>query len=197
MNRTIILFLSGFFVSLFTISAQEYDTLWSKTTVSAESGIKKVTRQDLPNSFKIYNLNVDLLKSKLANTPQRKDGLNKTSPIISFPNGKGTFERFRVFEASIMEEELQRKYSNIRSYIGKSIDNPGSIIRFSYSPYGLNALLFQSKGAAIIISPYTSDNKTYVVYKQKDVSGSFKCGVDELNYRAQEYIINGLCLKSR
>ena len=51
--------------------------------------------------------------------------------FIEFPNSKGEFQRFSVFEASVMHPDLQAKYPNIKSYAGKGIDDPTATIRLS------------------------------------------------------------------
>ncbi len=171
------------FSSVFSISAQESDELWSKTTVSTKTGITKKIRKSNPSTSNIYDLNISLLKSKLANAPKRNGRLDNSIAIVSFPNGSGTLERYEVFEASIMEEGLQNRFPSIRSYVGKNIDNPSSTIRFSVTTMGLNALILNNAEGAVYIEPYTTDAKSYMVYFSKNLPPSepFDCGVDEVN----------------
>jgi hypothetical protein len=120
---------------VFTVSAQDSDVLWSKAG-SNKNTAKKIERRTIPTKFEVYQLNLKSLKNKLKNLPKRNEKLAKSSTVLSFPNENGKFEAYEIFEASIMEESLQKKYATIRSYIGKGIDNPSSIIRFSVTPLG-------------------------------------------------------------
>jgi len=169
------------FSLIFTVTAQNSDGLWSKTTALEKSTTKKIDRRTIPNTYEVFHLNLKLLKSKLDNAPKRIGKSNKSNTIISFPNEKGALEKYQIFEASIMEENLQKKHPNNRSYIGKNIKNPSSTIRFSVNSLGLHAMILQREGGAIYIDPYTSDKKSYIIYSKKSlpVITPFVCGVEE------------------
>ncbi|MBL4724647.1 MAG: proprotein convertase P-domain-containing protein [Lutibacter sp.] len=174
--------LSFFLFSIvFTLKAQNSDEIWSKSSVSERSNAKKIVRKSMPKLFGIYNLNLGRIDKELDKTPKRKRNLGKSSIILSFPNESGKLEKFQVFEASIMEEELQRKHPNIRSFIGKGIDNPSSVVRFSLSSLGLHAMVSQNSKNTVYIDPYTTDKESYIVYTKNnlpDVS-QFECLVEE------------------
>ena len=175
-------FLSAFMYFItFNLSAQKVNDLWTIKTDSEINSIHKIERRLVPNKFKIFNLDVENLKQKLQNTPKRKGKSIKSTAIISFPNAKGVLEKYEVFEASILEQSLQEKYPNIKSYIGKSIENSESIIRFSMSKIGLHAMIMQSNEGAIFIDPFASNKESYIVFSKKDVSTTepFECMVDE------------------
>jgi len=124
---------------IFNLSAQRTDMLWKRNANSEINSSGKIVRRTVPNEFQVFNLDVDNLKQKLQNTPKRKGKSVKSTAILRFPNAKGILEKYEVFEASILEKSLQEKYPNIKSYIGKSIENPENIIRFSVSKIGLHA----------------------------------------------------------
>src|SRR3990167_2480327 len=107
----------------FAVSAQNSDELWTKKTDFEKSASKKLARKSIPNKFETYQLNINLFKSRLNNAPKRKGNIEKSNTVISFPNEKGNLEKYQIFEASILDENLQKQYPNIRSYVGKGIDN--------------------------------------------------------------------------
>ena len=168
---------------IFTVSAQNSDELWSKSTGFQKSTSKKLTRKSIPNKFESYELNLNQLKNKLSKAPKRKEKLEKSNTIISFPNEKGNLEKYQIFEASIMEESLQKQYPNIRSYVGKGIDNPESIIRFSVTPIGLHAMVMRNAEGIVYIDPYTENSDSYIVYSSKNLPSiePFECKFDEVN----------------
>ncbi|WP_370214691.1 reprolysin-like metallopeptidase, partial [Mesoflavibacter profundi] len=64
---------------------------------------------------------------------------------------------------------LQNKYSNIRTYVAQSIDNPTNIMRFSITPQGLHTMSFISGVGFEFIDPYTKNGNDYIVYAKKDL----------------------------
>lgn len=158
LSLLIVLFLS------FSVTAQKSETLWAKTTTEGVSKSQQAIRNSKPSKAIFYQLDINGLKNILQNAPKRK-GFNGVSNIIaSFPTEDGSFEAFRIKEASTMSLELQAKFPEIRSYIGQGIDNPTAIIRFSLSPEkGLSSMALSDK-KTVFIEPYTNDLSTYIVY---------------------------------
>ena len=142
-NRFFLLFI--FFISLFySASAQKSTNIWSEKSISEKSSNLKIARKSIPKQYKVYDLDLNLLKGKLKNAPKRKDGLKNSNVILNFPGSNGELENFQIFETPILEENLQKKYPNIRSYVGKSLDKSGTTIRFSVTASGLNAMTLKN-----------------------------------------------------
>ncbi len=176
-------FIYSYFFLIFTISAQDSDKFWTKSSYLKNKSSKKVERRTIPNKFEIYELNLDLFKSKLSKSPKRKGKLDTSNTILSFPNEQGKLEAYEIFEVPIMEETLQKKHPNIRSYIGKGIDNPNLIIRFSITSLGLNGMTLNSTEGTLFIDPYTSNKESYIVYSKKNLPSidPFVCKFNEIN----------------
>ena len=154
---------------------------WAKTSKGEEKSILK-NKTQLSTNFQVYTLDVSILKSALTNSPKRGGLLKKSSTIIEFPNSDGEFERFSIFEASVMHEDLQAKYPNIRSYAGKGIDDPTATIRFSISQLGIKTMKVSAGKSAVFIEPYTTDLSQYMVYSKQSKNASlnsFECLVKE------------------
>ncbi|HEY9169726.1 MAG TPA: zinc-dependent metalloprotease family protein, partial [Lutibacter sp.] len=167
----------------FSVSAQNSDELWIKQIGFEKSTSKKLSRKSLPNKFESYELNLNQLKSKLSKASSRNEDSDKSTTILSFPNEKGILERYQIIEASILDENLQKQYPNIRSYVGKGIDNPGSVIRFSITPLGLHAMVLGNKEGSVYIDPTTENSNSYMVYSSKSLPSiePFECKFDEVN----------------
>tara|TARA_R110001583_G_scaffold160872_1_gene312758 strand:- start:30695 stop:34528 length:3834 start_codon:yes stop_codon:yes gene_type:complete len=182
-NTKYFLFTLFLFLATIIVSAQTSDDIWHKTSELQKRTSKKIERKSLPTTFEVFELNLKTLKRKLNNTPKRKGKLKKSSTVVSFPNENGELEKYEVFETSILEESLQKKHPNIKSYIGKGVENPTSIVRFSETSLGLHAMIFKESGDAIYIDPYTSDKESCIVYTKKNLVNvsEFQCKVDEYN----------------
>lgn len=112
----------------------------------------------------LYSFDGQIFKQQLANAPDRFSG--QSGKIISIPNVEGKMEQFEVWEASNFTPELQSKFPEIKSYVGKGIDDPYAYLRFSLSPQGIQTMTLRA-GQSEFIEPYTTDNSRYIVFNSK------------------------------
>ncbi len=172
--------------------AQNKKKLWTKASQNQLSKKDQVFRKTQPKKAKYYQLNINGLKELLQNAPDRKTNQN-SNVILNFPTADGSFEAFEVYEASIMAPKLQLKYSNIRSYSGKSIDNPENLIRFSVTPQGLHAMFLSPSKGAQFIDPYTKSDNNYIIYSKRDLPAlaqPWKCHVLDTDFNEEETLGN-------
>ena len=158
--------------------AQTGKTMWKNTSKTADAIVfeNKIGITN-PN---LFELDIVSLKQHLANSPKRFSSTEKSNTIVAFPNANGQMEYFRVQESSNMELELAARYPDIKSYIGQGIENPTATIYFSVSPLGLQSMLLSADRSAVFIEPYTTDLRTYSVYRKSDKAASltpFECKV--------------------
>ncbi|UMB59655.1 M12 family metallo-peptidase [Lutibacter sp. A80] len=168
----------------FSASAQKSDNLWSKKSISEKGSASKLARKSIPKAYTLYDLDLETLKNKLKNAPKRKEDLKNSSVTLNFPNGNGELENYEIFETPILSDKLQKKYPTIKSYIGKSVKNPGTTIRFSVTAAGLNAMTLINSGESTFIDPYTKNKTSYLVYKKTDTpepEEEFVCKFDDYN----------------
>jgi hypothetical protein len=167
--------------------SQNKKSFWSQASSKNVDKKDVVYPKSLPQISNILNLDVEGLTTALQNAPKRGDISTKSNIIINFPNAEGALESFRIKEASVMTQELQVQFPNIRSYVGQGIENPTSIIRFSLSPEkGLSSMVL-SEGKTVFIEPYSSDLRTYISFvnsKEDPRIGDFEC---QTEYIKQEY----------
>ena len=76
-------------------------------------------RKIIPEEYRTLALNLDDLKSSLANAPMEFTFAAKHNPthiVLPMPNGDDV--TFQVVESSVMAPGLEAKYPNIKSYAG-------------------------------------------------------------------------------
>lgn len=162
-------------ISSFTFAQKQ--SFWKTTTPNNASTIvenkKTITKPQL------FSLDFEALQQALSKAPKRFEGIQKSEVVVSFPNPNDTTDSFYIFESSNMNPALAAKYPNIKSYVGSGINNPNATIYFSISPLGIQTMVLETGKTAVFIEPYTTDLKTYVVYKKTDktVLSSFECKV--------------------
>lgn len=136
-----------------------------------------VERRQQPNNSLQIQLNYQLFVNYL-NDDNR---INKT---LKFPNSKGEFEDYILQEESSLHPTLQKKYPEIKSFVGTNTKNPQEKIYLNYSPYfGLFANIV-GENKNLIIDPLTKDKTSYLVYEKSDLSinaDQFICNSEQEN----------------
>ncbi|WP_304343135.1 reprolysin-like metallopeptidase [Chryseobacterium koreense] len=173
--KTKITLLSGLLMAISGFG-QNY---WTKSSSVPTKDLN--VRMTKPNSFSIYDLDLNKIKAVLAQSPMRFS--NTPGQLVTFPNAEGKFMQYLVHEAPVMAPELQAKYPEIRSYIGVQKDNPANSVRFSVTPEaGVSAMYFDGMKVSYLDS-YTKDNSKYIFYERKDLPVNdriFECNVEHL-----------------
>lgn len=177
-------YLLGLLIYLVIISSttgQEKKDLWMRSVNPSINSDKEINSEHYPEKFDLYELSLDDLKNKLGKAPKRNYLTNKSVVKVRFPNPEGTFDNFEIFEASVMAENLQNKFPNIKSYYGKSVNDSNKTIHFTVSKNDFHALVSSQKGS-YYVDPYTSDRSLFVLYKRTAVTSKeqFLCHVEDL-----------------
>ncbi len=163
----------------FTTFAQK--NLWKSTSIKSNTIV--IENKKSISTPKLFELNIEELKSILANSVENSIVSKQSNITVPFPNADGLMENFRVYELSNMDPALAARYPEIKSYVGQGIDNPSSSIYFSVSPLGLQTMVLNADKSAVFMEPYTTDLSTYVVYKKSDKAASlnkFECSVIDI-----------------
>ena len=130
---------------------------------------KAVARLTFPKEFKLYNLDLGLLRRDLFSVAGST--ASKHSTVISLPNADGITEQFEVFEASNFDAELQAKFPEIRAFSGKGITDKYATLKLSISPQGIQTMVFRTDKENEFIEPYSQDHSVYAVFKSQPRPG--------------------------
>ena len=158
--------------------AQNKSLLWKASSKKSDMVVLKSSTQ-LPEK-NLFDLNIYGLKQQLVESPKRTNAGGKSNSIISLPNAEGKFEKYSVYENSIMDSALAARYPDIKSYIAMGIDNPTATVYFSVSSLGFKAMIVSADKSAVFIEPFSQDLTTYTVYRKSDKVQSlstFECSV--------------------
>ena len=142
------------------------EPLWKKTTNKNMWSIK-TNKQHLQDAL-FYQFNIDDL-----NTLLKKHSKNQ---IISLPRANGDMEQYHIEETQNLAPELAKKYPNIKSFRGYSLNSKATKIYISVSLRKLQVM--RTDGFTTeIIEPYTTNNKVYAVFSRATTAkiGDFKC----------------------
>lgn len=140
---------------------------------------KAVGRSAYPKEYKLFNLNLGLIKQELMSVADKKP--SKQSTVITLPNANGNFEEFEVYEASNFEPDLQAKFPEIRAYSGKGITDKNATLKLSISPDGIQTMIFRTDMENEFIEPYSNDHRVYSVFKSNRAKGqlAWTCSTED------------------
>ncbi len=162
----------------FKVSAQE--NIWSANYESPNSFAKDkaVMRTSFPKDFKLFNLNVGPLRQQLMSIT---DSARHDSTVISLPNADGLMERFEIYEASNFEPDLQARFPEIRAFSGRGITDPYALLKLSYSPQGIQTIVFRTDKEDEAIEAFSQDRTVYAVFKSRRDKGQlpWSCSTEE------------------
>lgn len=148
--------------------AQAQDSVWHSITENQVTS-EKLERDSRPQTFKLFTLDLEALKTKLRNAPARNFTNEQSNVILGFPNPDGVMQHFRIYEASVMDPVLAARHPEIRSYVGQGIEDRSAMIRFSTTVFGLHTMTLSAVDGTWYIDPYTKDCKNYMVFRKSDL----------------------------
>ena len=145
--------------------------------VSAENGWKRVendlapTRLQVmhPNHFLVYTLDETSLKRMLWNLSSDQ----AEAIVLSLPLPNGSFRDFRVWQTSLMPDELAAKYPGIKSFTGVAVDDQRVTAKLDYTLFGFDAMVFDGENTSFI-DPYDNySDGFYMVHYKRDETKAF------------------------
>jgi hypothetical protein len=182
-------FVGGFFRILIAVAAvisatsllaeEAFDTnLWR--AIPAISRNSLASQADIqPETYLAFNLDHSRLQSLLNSAPMEASLIaNLSATVVTLPMPDGKLKRFRFVESPVMAPELAAHFPEIKTYVGRGIDDPTATVRFDSTPSGFHAQILSPNGA-VYIDPYSRGNANlHICYYKRDyrrAAGDFTC----------------------
>ena len=157
----------SFALFCFGVNAQS-NALWTKASAQQTQNRQLADRNSMPQEYNLFSLNTSGLKSILATAPDRNTVASNV--IITLPTNGGELQKFRVYEASVLEPAFQAQHPNLRSYVAQGIDDASAIARFSVTNSSVNVMITSLNYSTIYIDPYTKDSNYYISYNVDQIT---------------------------
>ncbi len=139
------------------------------TDVVESSVLSGAQRQIVPDVYRTVRLDRAVMAAMLAEAPLEATPLGtRNGVVLPLPLPDGGFASFRVVEAPVMAPGLQARYSQIRTYFGRGVDAPGTMVRISSTPDGFRAMVLGTGGTVLVDPMQEGDAEHYVVYRKRD-----------------------------
>ena len=152
-------------------------------------------RYIIPQVYRTLKLDVAGMHNILSEAPLEFSDETKSKLVtLILPYPDGSLQKFSIVESPIMAAELAVKYPEIKTYLGKGIDDPYASVRFDLTPLGFHALVLSPNGN-VFVDPYSlGDIENYISYYTKDYiksGANFECELiaDPDKIKEIEYLV--------
>jgi hypothetical protein len=148
-------------------SSSSTDNIWADVDEALLSFVDG--RDIIPERYRTLSLDLAGLDALLASAPLETDLAAQTvTVVIAIPLPDNGFGNFKFVEAPIMAPELAAKFPEIKTYLGRGLDDPSASVRFDRTPAGFHAMILSSKGT-IFVDPFSRDDPLhYLSYYKRD-----------------------------
>lgn len=175
-----LLTVSSFIVLTNSVSSFANTDWWrDSNNLSSVTAIK--TERRMPSVYRSISININAISQQLFDISNNSSNKAIKSNVIELPMPNGLTEKFSLRETPVMEPALAKKYPNIKSFTGTSIDRKGSTVKVDIGDFGFNAMVVSTEGRYFIDPLNTSTKENYIVYYSKDLQNdySFECLTEE------------------
>ncbi|CAM3979927.1 M12 family metallo-peptidase [Kibdelosporangium persicum] len=143
-----------------TVAPAESENPWTKVEgnpIAARSAKQADIRTD---KFAGFTLDREAMQGDLSLAPRAA----AAGKEVLLPTPEGTFERFSLVDAPVMEEKLAAAHPEIKTYAGKGIDDPTATVRADLTPLGFHASVRSKRGHWYVDPYYHRDQSLYASY---------------------------------
>ncbi len=126
-----------------------------------------------PTQFLVYSMDEATLKFEMWNlSSDPAEGV-----VISLPMPDGSFRNFKVWQSSLMPDELAAKYPDIRSFTGEATDDRRVTAKLDFTLFGFDAMIFDGDNTSFIDPFDNYHDGFYMVHYKRDET---RAGADRM-----------------
>lgn len=148
-------------------------------TIPAKSNFKSASVKDMSKASAVFSLEKTLFSKTLKSFSNSKNQKN----VIYLPDHNGNVVAFNIEETSVLHPDLAKKYPNIKSFSGYSLDGKYKV-KLSSSHKGLQSMIVNRENRkTVFMEQLSNKSNSYVVYeKGAGASGKdgFICDTEKL-----------------
>lgn len=172
-----------FFVCFYSFGQQGY---WKP--IQPKSNFKSVSVKDISKANAVFSLDKEGFSKALKSFSDSKRKKN----LIYLPDHNGNIVDFSVEETYALHPDLAKKYPNIKSFSGVSLDGKYKV-KLSSSHKGLQSMIIRLKDQETVFMEQLSNKKdSYIVYQKGEGNsgkGDFICDTDKLQQTVAKTIV--------
>jgi subtilisin-like proprotein convertase family protein len=166
--------------------AQAVQNLWQPADPSL---VLPGERRIQPDAYQLLHIDFEALKSQLRQAPQETFPHPRGLEIY-LPLPDGAFQRFAVLSSDVLSGPDRQQYPDIRTFVGRGIDDPRAVARIDFTPHGFHAMVLAA-GESYWVDPYVVGNTAYyIAYRKSDLRP--RAGEDYACHSVHELLDPGL-----
>ncbi|MFK3979187.1 M12 family metallo-peptidase [Micromonospora sp. NPDC050397] len=147
-------------------------TAWARIdgNLNAARSSKPVDIQ--ADKFAAFTLDRAMIESELARAPrERATSTARVAPlVVALPAPDGALQRFELVDSPVMEAGLAAKHPEIRTYVGRGLDDRSATVRADLTPLGFHASVRSEHGVWFVDPYYHLDQSVYASYYGRDLA---------------------------
>ena len=141
-----------------------------------------------PRAYQTFLMDEVAMKEKLFHLSSDPN----QAGIFSIPMGDGTYREFRVWEASMMPDELAARYPDIKTFNAVAVDDQRVTAKLDFTLFGFHAMIFGQNGVSFV-DPYDNlRDGYYFSHFQRDETKAFSERMQCMVKGNDEVVPNGL-----
>jgi len=145
------------------------DGVWQFVASPEVTNFAGATSWVAPERYRVARADHDALAAALAGAPRESNiALAASQRVIRLPAPDGTLARFAYVESPVMAPALAAKFPQIRTYLGRGLDDPTAGVRFDYTPAGFHAQVLSARGAWYVDPLWRGDDVHHACYYRRD-----------------------------
>lgn len=147
-------------------------TIWIDSS-APETELHSPSLPQLPTSYRLLQLNQDAFESTLKSVSQNQG-------CLEIPLPDGSFDCFEISPTAVMHPQLAAKYKHIKTFSGRSVNNPSSTLRMVWTSTEFHAFAFTEEGVLFVDKVASNDAPFYISYFAKNLKKqTHECGTHE------------------
>ncbi|MBL8760712.1 MAG: hypothetical protein JNL50_05350 [Phycisphaerae bacterium] len=123
-----------------------------------------------PSAYHAVMLNEAVMRQVLAGAPREGTPEAAHPVVVTIPKPDGTFARFAAVESPVYEAGFELRCPDMKTYLGRGIDDPAASARFDLTVHGLRAQVLSPRGS-YWVDPFTKGEAAFSVsYAKGDLA---------------------------
>ncbi len=161
----------------FRTSAQN---IWKDIVVTDRSSLHSVEHETLPRSFRLLEMDVEEIDNVIS-------GRMTSERCLDIPMPYGGEECFNLEEVRIIDEELQKRRPDIKTFRARSFDNSSSRLYIIKTNNNFHLIGDSDQGTFFIDKVTQANRNLYMSYLASDeVRTPFHCGTEDHDHSSEE-----------
>jgi Metallo-peptidase family M12B Reprolysin-like/Bacterial Ig domain len=148
--------------------AASSSALWQEVDQSnlVQSASLTTIGDAMPTRYRLFRANLATLDAILAQAPQEGSvQAANAATVLTLPMPDGKLQRFAIAEYALLEPAFAAAHPEMKTYLGRGLDNPLSTVQISRTPWGFHSQVLTG-GRLAFVDPQP-DATSYLVYSDQ------------------------------